>query len=231
VDSVSLRNRWDSLCARVGAFKRVEESDLTFDMLLALYTHPARAYHNLDHIAQVLAAFDDVRGLAEDKDCVEFAIWMHDCVYIAERPDNEERSADAASMIAGLLGCTPEFIAHVRSLIAVTRHSVPPARGDWALIADLDLAILAAPWEPSPQDAGGGGAGAVMGYNAYRKAIRREFAFATDDQFIAGRTAFLQRMLERDRVFHTAYFHQRLDRAARENMERELDELAKGRFE
>ena len=86
---MSLRNRWDR-CARVGAFKRVEESDRCSTCSRALYTHP-RAYHNLDHIAQVLAAFDDVRGLAEDKDCVEFAIWMHDCVYTPSRPDNEER--------------------------------------------------------------------------------------------------------------------------------------------
>ncbi len=216
VNDVVLRDRWEALCARVGAFKNVEESDLTFDMLRTLYAHPVRAYHNLGHIEQLLRVFDEVRGLAEDRDCLEFAIWLHDCVYFAERPDNEERSADAASMIAGLLGCSAEFTGRVRSLIAVTRHSVPPARGDWSLIADVDLSILAAPWE---------GPG---GYDEYRKAIRGEFAFASDEQYVDGRSAFLNRMLDRERLFHTALFRKEREGRARENMERELEELGRG---
>lgn len=213
-DDAPHRERWDALCLRVGAFMSVEESDLTFDMLRTLYAHPVRAYHNLRHIAQLLTVFDDVRNLAEDRDCVEFAIWMHDCVYFAERPDNEDRSADAAAMIAGLLGCTPDFTQHVRSLIAVTRHSIPPPRGDWSLIADVDLSILAAPWD---------GPG---GYDEYRRAIRAEFAFATDAQYTDGRTAFINRMLDRDKLFYTAFFAKQMENPARRNLERELDELA-----
>jgi predicted metal-dependent HD superfamily phosphohydrolase len=185
-------------------------------MLRTLYAHPPRAYHNLDHIANLLVFFDEVRALAEERDCLEFAVWLHDCVYFAERPDNEERSADAAAMIAGLLGCTPEFTARVRSLIAVTRHSVPPPRGDWSLIADIDLSILGAPWD---------GPG---GYDDYRRAIRREFAFATDQQFRDGRTAFVQRMLDRPSIYHTAYFTRKLERAACDNLNRELDLLQAG---
>ncbi len=224
MDSSGLRQRWDDLCARVGAFKTVEESDLTFDMLQTLYAHPVRAYHNLDHIAHVLSEFDAVRALADDPDCVEFSLWMHDCVYFAERPDNEDRSADAATMIAGLLGCAAPFVATVRSLIAVTRHSIVPARGDWALVADLDLTILAADWSPQPP---GEGTKAV-GYDAYRRAIRQEFGFATDEQYRVGRIAFLNRMLDKERIFHTAYFYKRLESRARDNLYRELDELDRG---
>lgn len=221
MESSGLRQRWDSLCARVGAFKKVEESDLTFDMLQTLYAHPVRAYHNLDHIAQVLTEFDGVAALADDADCVEFALWMHDCVYFAERPDNEDRSADAAAMIAGLLGCAAPFVATVRSLIAVTRHSIVPARGDWALVADLDLTILAADWSPTPPTSS-------PGYDAYRRAIRQEFAFATDEQYRAGRSAFLNRMLDKERIYHTAFFYKRLESRARDNLYRELDELERG---
>lgn len=205
-----MKARWELLCGRVGAFKHVEESDLTFDMLRTLYSHPERAYHNLDHIEQALGVFDSVRALAEERDCVEFALWLHDCVYFAERPDNEDRSADAAAMIAGLLGCPAEFVGRVRSLIAVTRHSVPPARGDWALIADIDLTILGA--ERSA-------------YDAYRRAIRTEFGFYDDRTYADGRTAFLNRMLERANVYHTAYFRRELEDRARENLWWELDEL------
>jgi len=205
----TLRHRWESLCERVGAFKNAHESDLTFEMLGTMYGHPPRAYHNLDHIAQCLAMFDSVRGLAEDKDAVEFALWLHDCVFFAERSDNEERSADAASMIAGLLGCKAEFTARVRELIAVTRHHEEPGRGDAALVADIDLSIL-------------GQAAAV--YDAYRDAIRGEYAWAGEELFRQGRMAFLRRMIEKKRVYSTQLFRKDLEGAARGNIERELGE-------
>lgn len=208
-----LRERWNGLCARIGAFTSAEEAGLTYDMLGTLYAHPVRAYHNLGHIAQVLGVFDGARSLAENPDTVEFALWLHDCVYFAERPDNEERSADAAGMIAGLLGCAPEFTALARECIGATRHSVAPGRGDRSLVADIDLSIL-------------GAEGAV--YDAYRRAIRREFAFAADDLFVQGRRAFIERMLDRKRIYATPYFFQSLEEAARRNLEREQRELEGG---
>lgn len=211
--SQDLHTRWHALCERVGAFKNVDESDLTFGMLRTLYTHPVRAYHTLGHIAQVLAVFDSARMLADDKDLVEFSLWLHDCVYFAERPDNEERSADAAGMIAGLLGCEPDFARRVRECIMVTRHSNPPGTGDTALVADIDLSILGA---------------SKAEYDAYRHAIREEFAFATDGQFLEGRRAFVQRMLDKDRVYATPHFRSELEDAARDNLYRELDDLERG---
>lgn len=208
-------DRWHALCERVGAFKKIEESDLTFDMLRTLYAHPVRAYHNLDHIAQVLGVFDSAAMLAEERDVVEFTLWLHDCVYFAERPDNEERSADAAAMIAGLLGCTPAFNARVRECIMVTRHSNPPGRGDTALVADIDLSILGS---------------STAEYDAYRHAIRVEFAFADDQQFLDGRSAFVRRMLDKEKIYSTPHFGRMLEGAARGNLYRELDDLEGGRI-
>lgn len=206
----TLRKRWEALCERVGAFKNAHESDLTFEMLSTMYGHPVRAYHNLDHIRQCLATYDEVRGLAEERDAVEFALWLHDCVFFAERSDNEERSADAAAMIAGLLGCGPDFTRLVRELIAVTRHHDEPARGDPALVADIDLSILGADWPD---------------YDAYRRAIHAEYEWAGEEMFRHGRLAFLQRMLDKPAIYATSYFRQHLETRARMNMERELDEL------
>ena len=211
--STTLHDRWNALCVRVGAFKSAEEADLTFDMLRTLYAHPVRSYHNLDHIQQLLGAFDQSRMLAEEPDLVEFALWLHDCVYFAERPDNEDRSADAASMIAGLLGCKPEFTARVRECIMVTRHSKSPGRGDTALIADIDLTILGA---------------SAAEYDEYRRRIRHEFEFATDEQFLQGRTAFVLRMIDKARIFATPFWFVALEEKARDNLSRELDNLEKG---
>lgn len=205
-----LRSRWEELCERIGAFKKAHESDLTFEMLWTMYAHPPRAYHNLDHIAQCLGVFDTVRMLAEDRDCVEFALWLHDGVFFPERSDNEERSADAASMIAGLLGCNAEFTSKVRELIAATRHHEEPTRGDTALVADIDLSILGQPWPV---------------YDAYRRAIHEEYSWAGEDLFRNGRAAFLQRMLDKPNIFATGYFRKQLEAQALDNMDRELVEL------
>ena len=205
-----LRGRWESLCERIGAFKHAHESDLTFEMLWTMYAHPPRAYHNLDHIAQCLEVYDTVRLLADDRDCVEFALWLHDGVFFPERSDNEERSADAAAMIAGLLGCGAEFTLKVRGLIGVTRHHEEPGRGDPALVADIDLSILGQPWEK---------------YDAYRRAIHQEYSWAGEEPFRTGRTAFLQRMLDKDRIYATQLFRRELEARAKDNMERELEEL------
>lgn len=188
---------------------------MTFEMLSTLYTHPVRAYHNLEHIAQVLSVFDEVRMLAADRDLVEFSLWLHDCVYFPERPDNEERSADAAGMIAGLLGCPAEFTERARASIMVTRHSNPPGRGDTALVADIDLSILAA----SRED-----------YDAYRRAVRAEFAFAEDEPFRLGRMAFVQRMLDKERIYATPQFYKSSEQVARQNLYRELDDLEAGKL-
>lgn len=207
--SPDLRHRWEQLCERVGAFKHAHESDLTFEMLTTMYGHPVRAYHNLDHIRQCLETYDSVRGLAEARDEVEFAIWLHDCVFFAERSDNEERSADAAAMIAGLLGCSPDFTRTVRELIGVTRHHDEPARGDPALVADIDLSILGQP---------------TAVYDAYRRAIHDEYAWAGQDLFKQGRMAFLQRMLDKRHIYSTKLFQQDLESRSRDNIQRELDE-------
>jgi len=161
----------------------------------------------------VLGALDGVSMLAENLDAVEFAVWLHDCVYYPLRPDNEDRSADAAAMIAGLLGCAPAFAARVRECILVTRHSTPPGRGDTALVADLDLTILGSP---------------LAEYDSYRREIRAEFAFAEDALFVEGRAAFVRRMLDKPGVFATPHFKRLLQDAARDNLYRELDDLEAG---
>ena len=210
MDIERLHDRWNELCSRIGAFDHAGDGDMTFDLLGSLYETPAREYHNLEHITSCLAVFDSVRMLAEERDAVEFALWVHDAVFNAARPDNEARSADAAGMIAALLGCAPDFVERVRGFILATRHDEDPAPGDAALVADIDLSVLGAEWGE---------------YSAYVERIRREFSFAGPELFAQGRAAFLERMVAKRWVYATPYFRKEFETRARENMERELDAL------
>ena len=208
-----MHDRWTALCVAMVGESHAGDAELTFGMVVSLYGTPVRWYHNLEHIAACLAVFDGVRMLAEDREAVEFALWMHDAVFNAARPDNEARSADAAGMIAALLGCAPDFVEKVRGFITATRHDVLPEEGDAALVADIDLAILGAEWGE---------------YEAYARAIRAEFSFAGDELFNAGRAAFLERMLAKRAIYATPWFRKEYERRARENMERELEGLLGG---
>lgn len=209
-----LRDRWFALCRRIDTHEDVgADAELTFGMVETLYTHPERAYHNLGHVRACLDVFAEVRMLAEDREAVEFALWMHDCVFDAARPDNEARSADAAGMVAGLLGCAPGFAERVRELILVTRHARTPAGGDASVVSDVDLSVLGSP----PAE-----------YEAYRDAIRAEFSFAPAEQFAHGRHAFLERMLDREHIYATGLFRSEREARARENMDREMREIEAG---
>lgn len=205
-----LHERWDALCVRLGTFASSAEADLTFEMVRGLYAAPPRAYHNLGHVQQCLRVYDGVRMLAEARDAVEMALWLHDCVFIAVRDDNEEQSAFVAQTVAGLIGAPAGEAKLIHELIMATRHDERSLSGDLALIADIDLSILGAP---------------ASEYNEYRRAIREEFSYAEDEVFRLGRLSFIERQLRRRSIYSTPWFREELEGRARGNLERERGEL------
>lgn len=206
-----LRGRWLAFVARVGTTNiDATEADALFFAIEALYAHPPRAYHNLTHIAACLDVLDAHRALASQPEAIELALWLHDCVYVPGRTDNESRSATIAAMFARGLGIEPRAIDDISAWIIATKHGSPPASGDEALVLDIDMAILASPGEQ---------------YAAYTRAIRAEFAFASDEQFRAGRAAFVRAMLVRPSIFHTPLLATEFEAAARANLDCELSTL------
>jgi len=158
--------------------------------LIARWSEPHRHYHNLAHLVTVL---DHV----EADPLAALAAWGHDVVYDPRSPSNEERSA---LLTAGLLTrCGVGDIAEVMRLIRMTAgHQVDPADRRGALLAEADLAILAA---PSPA------------YLSYVDGVRAEYAHVPDDLWRIGRAAVLEGLLPS------------LEPAARANVERELESL------
>lgn len=203
-----MRDRWLNLTARFG---HQEVAEPLYCIIESLYAHPPRPYHNLTHISACLDLLDRCRSLTQQPDAIELALWMHDCVYVPGRKDNEERSAQIARVFARELNVAPAQAAAIEAWILATRHTQPPASPDEALVLDIDMAILA-----SPADV----------YDAYTNAIRREFALATDEQFKAGRAAFLKSQLAQPAVFFTPALKAELEPPARANMERELAALS-----
>jgi predicted metal-dependent HD superfamily phosphohydrolase len=197
-----LKHRWHGFCEDGGLDGQAEWVELS-----AAYGDPARAYHNLDHIADCLVRLDEHVHLAIDPVAVEFAIWFHDIVYDTHASDNEERSAVAA---AGFLSATTHG-AVVADLIRATRHDRHPCTADAALLCDIDLSILGRP--PAV-------------YDAYARAIRQEYEWVALPDFVKGRTRVLEAFLGRPSVFVLEEMEKIYGQHARVNLEREIRDLA-----
>lgn len=204
----AMRDRWNELCRGLGAGS---DTHAWYDVLEAMYAFPARHYHDLSHVRECLDQFDTVRDGLPNAGQVEFAIWFHDCVYVPGRPDNEERSAGVARIAAASMGLDELWRERVTELILATRHAEPPRSHDGAILVDIDMSILAAPADR---------------YARYAAAIRREFSFASDEQFAAGRGAFLKGLLSKGSIFHSEALAARLEAPARRNIAGELSRLA-----
>lgn len=186
--------------------------------LAALYGAPGRYYHGIGHVKALLELARQFRSALSDPQTVEAAIWFHDAIYDSRAKDNEARSAELARRKLATRA-SPERVARVAAMIEATAdHRIPafgdPAiRRDAALFLDMDLSILGA--EPAA-------------FDAYERAVRREYGWVSEAAWRAGRAAVLKSFLGRRHIFHTAEFRSSFERPARANLARSLAALGNG---
>jgi predicted metal-dependent HD superfamily phosphohydrolase len=186
-----------------------------FSRARASYSSPGRAYHTWDHIL-------DCTQKLRDFECASpraafLALLFHDAIYVPGRSDNESRSGMFAADVLNSSSARLEMgeIGAIGRMILATRdHRLPADRRDpdVAVVLDIDMSILGAPWER---------------YRQYADGVRAEYvpAAAGAARFTAGRTAFLSRLLAGGPIFHTAQGLERWERPARENIAREIEAL------
>ena len=194
--------------------------DAAAQLLFQAYREPHRRYHTLSHIASMLRDFDARARTWTHPRAVQWAIWFHDAVYktsVADYPDNEPASARLMQRVLERSGerDDPTWNADLdlarRLVLATRRHQLAPGeftpaqRDDARGFLDLDLAILAAPWEQ------------VLAFDA---AIRQEFSHHDDACFAQGRLQAL-RALAAGRVFQGPDM-EAPEQAARDNLARLL---------
>ena len=190
-------------------------------LLEAAYAKPTRAYHDFQHVAEVMRHYLAVAagpGWSQPSEAC-LAVLYHDAIYEPGRKDNEARSADLAmAQIAEWLPEAGVDALRVAELINLTaRHgqfSVADFGGDgFSLDAmhflDCDMAIL--------------GAGAEQ-FDAYNRGIAEEYrGHVPDFLFRINRKRFLKGLRARERIFMSDWFHQRYDAAARDNLRRAIN--------
>ena len=184
--------------------------------LKARYGEASRKYHAWSHIEQLLDAFRGVADRIHHQDATLAAIYYHDAVYDVFSPTNEEDSADLlAAEMADILPPAELSLAR-RMVIATKRHEIdenfsPAEAEDCRMFLDMDMSILGA----APAD-----------YRAYADNIRKEYAAIDDALFLPGRKQLLEGFLQRDRLFLTDEFHDRLEAQARANIADEIARLS-----
>jgi predicted metal-dependent HD superfamily phosphohydrolase len=197
---------WQDLAATL----TTQSADTTFRELLTAYSAPDRHYHNLQHIEHMLQTIESIKSPTADLTALHIATWFHDLVYDSRKADNEERSAARAEEILTGWNAPQDFRRKIATLILATKEHQAAADDLTAqILLDADLAILS---EPPAR------------YTAYARAIRQEYAWVSDADFLSGRRKVLESFLQRDHIYFTTSMRLR-ESLARQNLQAELASL------
>ncbi len=201
-----LRQQWHALTAPLLADTARRAAEL--EKLLTAYGAPERHYHNVQHLENLFA---QVAALPpQDATVVALAIWYHDAVYEALRPDNEARSAEWALAFLAETTLEPVRRERVADLICRTADHTqpqPPDDADLLLFLDADLSILGAP---------------AAAYWEYARQVRREYQLVPEPLYRTGRSQVLAKLLAAPVLFHTPALRAAFDAPARRNLQAEL---------
>ncbi len=178
------------------------------ERLITAYSEPQRAYHTLQHLNECLFLLDQARatGLIEQPDLIETALWFHDAVYDPQGSENEALSAQMALEALG----DGEMAREVARFILLTKSHQPGEGADDAWIIDIDLAMFAQPMER------------VM---EYERQIRAEYAWVPQAAYVEKRAEILNDFLNRQQIYLTAWFRERFESRARENLRVLIDSI------
>ena len=204
--------RWHRLTAPF--VPDADRRETEFQRLAAAYQAPTRHYHTLQHIENLLHRLD--AAVLHDRAVVELAVWFHDAVYNALKPDNEARSAAEALAFLKDSALEPARQQRVAFLIERTADHTqpqPPDDADLLLFLDADLSILGAP---------------EAAYWAFARHVRQEYRLVPDLLYRPGRRKVLAKMLAAPVLFRTPALHAELDAAARRNLQAEIDAWDRG---
>jgi predicted metal-dependent HD superfamily phosphohydrolase len=189
-------------------------ADKAFNHLVVAYSTPGRYYHTLKHIDHVLSTIQILQGYTNNIATVQLAAWFHDVVYDTKAQDNEERSADYAFELLSNLGIPESTITTVNRLILNTKdHQAAANDYDSQVLLDADLAILATN---------------SVQYLEYAHAIRQEYGWVGEADYITGRQQVLERFLKRPYIYFTPLMLEFAEPSARGNIQGEIQSLLSG---
>jgi predicted metal-dependent HD superfamily phosphohydrolase len=214
----TLRGRWTADLLALGADAPREAVLAEGRSLHDRWFEEHRSYHDPVHLAEVLAALDELHEVGElplpERHLAGVAAWFHDAVYDADAAPgaNEEASAVLAQERLTALGVPADDVERIARLVRESAtHEMSSRDPATRCFHDADLWILASPPER---------------FDAYCHQVRLEYRQVPAADFARGRTVVLTPFVARERLYLTDHAHEHWTERARLNLARELDRLA-----
>ncbi|MFC7772665.1 HD domain-containing protein [Flavobacterium sp. GCM10027622] len=204
---MNLEELFLSLLAKIG-FSDAEAA-AKWKELHKAYSAKSRYYHNLKHLQEMIACFENYRDLLQHPDEVLYAIFYHDYIYKITKKNNELRSAQYAVSILPTDSSLDKY--RVFNLILSTKDHQCSNNDDEKWLIDFDLRILAKEWDD---------------YLLYAQQIRREYRIYPDFMYKPGRKKALVHFLTNPFIFQTGTFQSLYETKARENIQHEIAYLS-----
>jgi pantetheine-phosphate adenylyltransferase len=180
--------------------------------LARCYSAEGRFYHNLKHLENCLTEFRAIESTLKNSKAVIMALLFHDIVYDPEAHQALANETASWTLAKQLCSLNEQDDADIMNLMLHTSHSYTRDKNaDTDTVCDIDMAILGY---------------SEQNFDDYEANIRREYAFASDAQYSAGRLHFLRTLLAKDTIFKTDYFKNKYEAAARENISRLISQLS-----
>lgn len=163
--------------------------------LLDRWEEPARHFHNVRHLVDLLQRVDELQQETHDAHAVRLAAWYHGAVFSSDEDaayahrggEDEDASAEYARGELTALGLPITAIENVVTMVqALARHTRNPTSSDCAVLCDADLAILAS----DPQH-----------YREYLRNVREEYSHIPDRTFLEARKSIVKKLLSREQLY------------------------------
>lgn len=174
------------------------------------YNQSRRFYHTFTHLQNLLEQLEPVRNQVDDWESVMFATFYHDIVYNVLKKNNEEKSAELAKKRLMQLRVPEPVIYKTVELILATESHKLHQGNDINLFTDADLSVLGSEWNA---------------YSLYSRQVRKEYGIYPDLVYKPGRKKVLLYFLGLNNIYKTAFFSEKFESQARNNLRRELEEL------
>lgn len=174
------------------------------------YSSKKRHYHTLQHLENLLAQLNDVKGEIQNWETILFTLYYHDIIYDSLKSDNEEKSAELAEKRMKQISVSNDKIELCKKQILATKSHRESSDSDTNYFTDADLSVLGQTWEK---------------YSLYHNNVRKEYSIYPDIVYNPGRKKVLKHFLAMDRIFKTDLFYNKFETQAKQNLQREIELL------
>lgn len=192
-------HNWHELMQTFG----LSENNETYHKLVKAYSEKHRAYHTIEHIAACFGHLDDVVHYVDNPHEIKLALWFHDVIYNPFSGRNEEDSAEFAKQFLLQNSVSQDVVQRIYDLIILTKEHGSPAASDEKFMLDIDLSILGT--KPDI-------------YSQFEKDVRKEYEWVPSFVFKKKRKKILENFLNRQRIYQTSYFTEKLEAQAKKNI-------------